>query len=187
MKKITSFLFVVLLSNLFVNCSNSSSTAPTPTPPTTLTTILENGVVFPVGINAGQNTYTSTLFLPALGATGLNQRGFIMTKSTLPTSIIDVRIFYPPTQTSINGTYTLGTFNGGNNNGIPKIVATNVDYFANGTFNSDSPASSGSVKITDNGNNNYKLEFINLKLVGQSGATGTKTFTGYIETNFSSN
>jgi hypothetical protein len=110
-----------------------------------------------------------------------------MTKSTLPTSIIDVRIFYPPTQTSINGTYTLGTFNGGNNNGIPKIVATNVDYFANGTFSSDSPASSGSVKITDNGNNNYKLEFINLKLVGQSGATGTKTFTGYIETNFSSN
>ncbi|RTY89820.1 hypothetical protein [Flavobacterium sp. GT3R68] len=175
MKKIYRFLSFLVLAFLFIQCTGEETTSGD--------TMFVNDVAFPIGANGGIGSfYNSTMFHAGTSTGDYNIRTFTIVKANSTSEedadTINLSIFYPVSQ-SIDGTYNLDF----NSSALPSTYA--VCVFANSaeTFGDGENAATGTVTITDNGNNNFKIVFNNVVLTKEA-TGGSKTITGYCAPTF---
>lgn len=170
MKKIYRFLSILFLGFLFIQCSSEETTSGD--------TLFVNDVAFPVGDNGGiGDFYNTTMFHAGVDSDDYNVREFTIVKgnssSEEDADTIHLTILYPIGQ-SIDGTYNLGFDS-----------SYVMCFFSNSseTFGIGENAATGTVTITDNGNNNFKIVFNNVVLENET-ATASKSITGYCAPTF---
>jgi hypothetical protein len=144
-----------------------------------------NGTAFPIGSNIINSAYNNTNFHQGgPGAAQLNSRTFSILKGTTTSQAnaetINLNVSYPGNQASINGTYPLDIAD------VTTAATYGICGFtdSNTTFGVQPQNSTGTVTITDNGNNNFKIVFTNVTLKNSNAALGSKVITGYVETTF---
>ena len=174
MKKL--FLGMAAVTMLFTSCSGSDDDGASASLDSH---IMIDGTLFTPDANTGmmENVMTSFQAGTNNGAAntrifGLNNQGTSLSDS----KSIEVTVTYPASQASINGTYLL---DGG--------ASGNVNNYAGGSiFDSGAFLSfeSGTVTVTDLGNNKFKLEFNNAVAANFLDDTITSTVTGYFQGTF---
>lgn len=169
--------FVAVILTFLFNRSKNEDVVEIIKPETTNDNLFVNGVVFPVG-----NETTNVTMYRVSPSETFKTRSFTIVKKTTTSQqdseTVSVVINYPSNQLSVNGTYTVSTVANTQNSNIAVCSYSNFNNDFDGPQPTASPAT---VKVTDNGNNNYKLEFNNV--IVKSGNL-TKIITGYTQANF---
>lgn len=172
--RLLSLLFLSLIS---VQCSTSNDNA------STTGTLFVNDVNFQIGTNVAPNAiYNATLFQNTTDPDFFNFRIFNITDSSVSsaTNVKNITlVFAYPGLAYLNGTYSLSQEE--NVDGIPFVSCSYIE--GSNEFGGSSDLSTGTVKVTDLGSNNFKLEFNNAVLQNDSGVT--KTITGFCSPTFS--
>jgi len=178
MNKIYKLATILFLALSLVNCSNDDD-APSGT-------LFVNNENFIIGTNVAPSAlHNNTTFMPGgTDAEDYNTRGFFITNGDATTEanakVVSVIIRYPTGQASINGTYGIVDINEAN----PGAFVACSFSDSTGEFGGDPDTTTGTITVTDNGNNNFKLVFNNIVLKDIEGGTATKTITGYCQTGF---
>lgn len=172
MKKILFLLTFV--SILLSSCSSNDSSSSIATE----SKIKIDGVDFVPGTNVNPINYVITSFEANIVNGTANSRFFgFQNDSDVISDLksLQIEVVYPVAQTSINGTYSLTDL-------------SNFTNYAQGAYSiglSQYQFTSGSVIISDLGNNKYKVEFINnAVLTNFDDSSDTKTITGYYKGEF---
>lgn len=170
MKKIYRFLSILVLGFLFIQCSSETTSSDT---------LFVNDVAFPVGGNGGVGAFYNFTMFQATDE--YNIRTFTIVKANSTSQVngdtITLSIFYPVGQ-SIDGTYNLNFESAA----LPSTYALCVFANSTETFGDGENEATGTVTITDNGTNNFKIVFNSAVLTNETVAS--KTITGYCETTF---
>lgn len=158
----------------FAQCSSDddSSEAAAPTG-----TLFVNGEAFAIGENTTGNSYNTMIRNSTAGvrtmAFTILKNGNFTTPETLTVTVHDLGT--PPANNTYPFVGESGSFDvyalGGYN-----IMPQDVTF--------GSPNISGNVKVTDVGNNVFKLEFDNVVMEEEGNPDSTKTITGYCEMKF---
>ncbi|MDI1255706.1 MAG: hypothetical protein PSV16_06360 [Flavobacterium sp.] len=173
MKKL--FLGMAALVLLFSSCSGSDDGGSA----SVTSHIMINGTLFTPDANTGMLQNIVTSFQAGSNSGAANTRVFALNNqgtSLSDSKSIEVIVTYPFSQASIDGTYLL---DGG--------LSGNVNNYAGGSiFDSGAFLSfaSGTVTVTDLGNNKFKLEFNNAVAENFLDETVTSTVTGYFQGTF---
>lgn len=175
MKKIYQFLSILVLGFLFIQCTSEETTSGD--------MLFVNDIAFPIGANGGLGDFHNiTMFHAGVDSDDYNLRTFTIVKgnstSEEDADTINLSIFYPVSQ-SIDGTYNLDF----DSAALPSTYALCVFANSTETFGDGENAATGTVTITDNGNNNFKIVFNNAVLTSETIA-GSKTITGYCAPTF---
>lgn len=145
-------------------------------------TLWVNDTPFAIATNQVGGLFNTTQFMAGTAINGgTNVRTFTMVNQAV--SISDVKtimltVSFPNVGASINGTYPIMQTLSNTENAALIAYQESDNTFGGGEFNA-----TGSVTITDNGNNNFKLVFNNVVVQGAT-STNTKTLTGYCQPTF---
>jgi uncharacterized protein YcfL len=178
MKKIYTLLSLLVFCICLTSCTSDSDTSTEQTGP-----LFVNNVTFSIGTNTPPgDIHNVTLFQPGnpTDPTGTSTRTFTIVDSvTLET--ITLAVLYPSSQSNINGTYVINESNPGM---ATHYALCYYDIQGGAHFGGQPAFASGSVTITDNGANNFKIVFNTAVLKDNAAPASTKTITGYCETAF---
>lgn len=171
MKKAILLYTMVLI---LVSCSKSDSTSVNNT---TESNLKINGVSFFPGTNNNTSNYVVTSYEAGVLNGDANSRFFGFNTDSQAVSELEslqIEVVYSSTQTNGDGTYSLTDL-------------SNFSNYAQGSFSkglTQYSFTSGSVIISDIGNNKFKVEFNNAVLVNFEDSTDVKTLTGYYKGTF---
>lgn len=171
-------LSVLILGLVNTQCSSDNSDA---NATDNTHTLWVNDIPFVIATNSINGLFNSTMFQAGELDGPPNVRTFIIANQMVSESdikVITLTVSFPNTQSSINGTYPITQTISNTGNSAIFGYRDSDGTFGGGEFNA-----TGSVTITDNGNNNFKLVFNDV--VAQSvSSTNTKTLTGYCQPTF---
>jgi hypothetical protein len=176
MKKITYLLSFLFLYASLTGCSSDSSSDP-------VGTLFVNGNNFPIGTNGALGIPNTSFFHQATSSTDLNSRSFNIANGTFNGQNITVIVNYPPTASTINGTYIVNEPNQATATSYATASYTDIALPAT-SFGGASAFASGSVTIMDNGSNNFTVTFNNVVLKDNANPAITRTITGYAQATF---
>ncbi|UUC43929.1 hypothetical protein [Flavobacterium cerinum] len=179
MKRVLIILSVITLGLTNIQCSNDNDDVIARQDDTH--TLWVNDMPFVIAANQPGASFNTTQFMTAPTNNTAKVRTFIMVnqmESVSDMKTITLAVSYPATQATINGTYPImQTLSFDENSAL-------ISYMdSDGGFGGEEFNATGSVTITDNGNNNYKLVFNNVITQGVT-SSGTKTITGYCQPTF---